>query len=99
MANQFQLFLLLILTKSSMPDRVVNFITDTEFLSFSFSFLNLQSLPGISSLKSWMDKEQAFPSLAEIGVESGSTFFNNFTLIMLHLLFVPLHVLSLCLPK
>ncbi|CAI2384325.1 unnamed protein product [Moneuplotes crassus] len=99
MANQLQLLLLLLLTKCSMPDKIIQFITGNRFASFSLDFLPLDSLPVISIPKGWLLKDQNIESLTEIGIESGSSFNNNFSLIFLIFLLVPPHICVCLLPK
>lgn len=94
-ANQLQLLLLLVLTKSSIPRKVVDYITGNSFASFNFEFLKLTSLPGMNVPLEWIYKEQEIEILAEIGVESGSTFNNHFTLFIILLVLVPIHLIVL----
>lgn len=82
MANQLQLLLLLALTKSSLPDDVINFITGNNFASFSFNFLPIQSLPLFGSPSKWNEDEQKNANLSKIGVENFSSFTNNYSFLL-----------------
>ncbi|CAI2384176.1 unnamed protein product [Moneuplotes crassus] len=100
MANQLQLLLLLVLTNSSMPTKIVEFLTTNRFASFSLDFLPLDKLPGLTLVKGSFIKEQDDSNLSEIGIESGSTFYNNFTLIFLiFLVLLPSHICSMLVPR
>jgi len=93
MANQLQLLLLLVLTNSSMPSKIVEFLTANRFASFSLDFLSLDKLPGLTLVKGSFIKKQDDSNLSEIGIESGSTFYNNFTLIFLiFFVLLPAHI-------
>lgn len=99
MANQLQLLLLLVLTNSSMPSEVIKFLTANRFAAFSLDFLQFEQLPGMVKLKGLFEIQQVNSDLSEIGVGSGSTFYNNFSIIMLLLLLLPLHLAILCMPS
>ena len=44
MANQLQLFSLLLLTKSELPDDVIGFITSSNYMSFNMDFLSMTKI-------------------------------------------------------
>lgn len=77
MANQLQLFMLLLLTRRYLPVDVIAFITGQKFFSFCFDFIPIDKLDVIKIPAKWMHKEQTNDRLMEIGVESGSVFSNN----------------------
>lgn len=92
MANQLQLLLLLVLTKSNLPNEVIDFLTRNKFASFSLDFINLEDFPGIRIAMNWFEKSQENESLNKIGVESSSTFYNNSALVLLFIILIPLHI-------
>jgi hypothetical protein len=86
MANQFQLFMLLLLTKTSLPADVRGYITGNKLMSFSFGFLHLDKIPFINVPIEWMDFYQSIDELEEIGIESGSSLKNNIGVILIFFL-------------
>ena len=44
MANQLQLFSLLLLTKSDLPNDIIRYITSSDYLSFSMNFLPISNI-------------------------------------------------------
>jgi hypothetical protein len=98
-ANQFQLFALLLLTKTNLPADVRGYISNDKLLSFSFDFLSIDKLFFVKFLTNWMDKDQLNDELEEIGIISGNTFNNNVNLIFIFLVIAFVHVLILFLPR
>jgi hypothetical protein len=98
-ANQFQLFTLLLLTKTNMPADVRGYISNDELMSFSFDFLPIDKIYFGNGSTSWMNKEQSNDELEEIGITSGSTFNNNVSLIFIFLIIAVAHILILFLPR
>lgn len=77
MANQFQLFMLLMLTQSHLPSDVVAYITGNRFMSFSMDFIPLENAPVIDLPLEWLSLDQSMDELEEMGILSGSSFNNN----------------------
>ena len=69
MVNQIQLLILLVLTKSSLPDRIVEFLTDNLFAAFSFDFLSSQDFSILNKPIEWMNEGQSNEHLSNIGLE------------------------------
>jgi len=93
MVNQIQLILLLILTKTSIPDRVYELITSNAFSSFSFEFLKVDKISFIDVPKGWLETDQGDEDLEAIGVEYFHTYNNIFSLILIIIFAVPLHII------
>ena len=83
MANQLQLFMLLILTGVYLPLDVVDYITANEFMSFSMDFLPIDHLVFVKIPTGWFETSQNLNVLHDIGVSSGSAFNNNFNWIFM----------------
>ena len=83
LVNQFQLFLLLLLTKTPFPDDVIAMLTGNNLMSFDLSFLPVIKLPILKQFYSWVEVEQNNPYLYVIGIESQSGVNNNISLVFL----------------
>lgn len=82
MANQLQLFMLLILTGVYLPVDVIEYITANKFMSFSMDFLPVDNLVFVKIPTGWFESDQDWNILGNIGISSGSTFNNNFNWIL-----------------
>ena len=83
LVNQFQLFLLLLLTKTPFPDDVKAMLTNNKQMSFDLTFMPVIKLPGVKKFYSWVEAEQNNPYLFVIGIESQSGVNNNISLVFL----------------
>ncbi|CAI2368231.1 unnamed protein product [Moneuplotes crassus] len=99
MANQMQLMLILLLTQSSLPDDIVGLITNNDIFSFNLKFLQIKSNKISHIPLTWLNKVQTDPALVKFGLESGSCFSNNFSLILTFCVFSILHLLLLICPR
>jgi hypothetical protein len=99
MANQLQLLLLLALTKSSLPDEVLVFITGSNFGSFSLDFLPIDKIPLVKSPIESLEEDQKDTHLSDIGVENISSFANNYNFLLFIILVVVLHGFVILLEK
>ena len=88
LVNQFQLFLLLLLTKTPFPDDVKAMLTGNNLMSFDLSFLPVIKLPVLKQFYSWVEAEQDNSYLLVIGIESQSGVNNNISLVFLLLCLV-----------
>ena len=79
--NQFQIILLLLLTKSNIPKTIVNYLSGLKSTTWSFNFIPFKDIPGLSKMTSYLDFPLANNNLDYFGVSSGSAFVNNFSLI------------------
>ena len=95
MANQIQLLLLLVLAKSSFPDRIIQFLTDNEFASFSLNILFKDLLPINNYSPEVFEGKQKDHNLSVIGVESSHSFTNIQSLLESLLIFVIIHTILL----
>ena len=84
--NQFQMILLLLLTKCNIPKRIENYLNGLKATTWSFNFIPFKDIPGLNKLVSYFDFPLSNSSLDEFGVFSGSTFANNFALIWILIL-------------
>jgi hypothetical protein len=84
MINQFQIFLLMPLTDAYFPQEVITFLTSIDFTMFSFSFLPIKNLPLVNTLFELIDFDQTDSYYDQIGLESGSTFINHYTLFVVY---------------
>jgi hypothetical protein len=91
MANQFQLFMLLLLTKTHLPADVRGYITNNKLMSFSLDFLPIKKLFVVKVPTEWMNFDQSIDELEEIGIMSGSSFNNNVGFIFIFVLIVLTH--------
>mmetsp|Transcript_5351 Transcript_5351/g.6381 ORF Transcript_5351/g.6381 Transcript_5351/m.6381 type:complete len:124 (-) Transcript_5351:17-388(-) len=93
LANQYRLYMLLILSDAYLPQKIVDYIKGGKLFSFNFSFLPIQEL---SVVKEGLDNikfPQTDSSLEAIGLESGSAIANNLNLVVTVLLIVMAHLL------
>ena len=81
LVNQFQLFLLLLLTKTPFPDDVKAMLIGDNLMSFDLAFMPVVKLPGVKQFYSWIEAEQNNPYLFIIGIESQSGVNNNISLV------------------
>jgi hypothetical protein len=91
--GQLQILMLLILAGSYIPVNVVDYISASNFASFSLIFMNIQNIDGAKSLIDELDYPQSSTLLKKIGLESGSTFVNVFCLIGFFCIIIVLHLI------
>ena len=97
--DQYQLILLLLLTKSNISQSVVNYL---DGLKRSTNFLNIipfKDIPGVNKLISMLDFPLKNKNLEYFGVFSGSSFVNNFSLIWTILIIIIVHFIYLLIVK
>lgn len=92
LANQFQLFSLLLLTNTNMPTDVKEYIKGNSFFSFSMDFLPFVKPPS-DGLENTLDKEQNYNELKDIGLRSRSAIVNNVGLFATLGLFALFHLI------
>lgn len=97
--NQLQLLILLLLVDTYIPDDVQGFIQGQDFAMFSFDFIPSTKIPYIKIPTDWMEFEQSNEVLKDLGVASRSTFNNSFSLILVIIGIIALHVFIKILPK
>ena len=91
--NEFQLLLLLLLTGSYFPSNIIYYLNGVSFSSFSFNFIPVIKSPGPNYLKSWLDFNLNNDYLSYIGLNSGSSVLNNFSLLTTILIQIGLHLI------
>ena len=89
--NEFQLLMLLLLTGAYFPKEIVKFLEGMDFTSFSFNFIPTINALKLVSLTSWIDSNLDNEYLQVIGMNSGSAFVNNFSLICTVIFIILIH--------
>ena len=97
--NQFQLIMLLLLTKSNIPKSIVSYLSGLKVTTWSFNFIPFKDIPGINKIVSGFESKLTNNKLRYFGIFSGSTFANNFSLICIILISVAIHSLFLLIHK
>ena len=90
--NQLQLFLLLILTRVYLPLDVINFIIGSKIAMFPYDYIPFKKSSYSGSINDLFDSEQNDEILSKIGLESASSFVNNYSLFSSLLSAVLLHL-------
>lgn len=90
--NQFQMLLLLLLTRAFIPDKIREYLLGMDFTLMNFNFIPLNEVPMISIPYDWIEYEQYDTNLQDIGVENGSTAANNLSFIVMIMMFITLHI-------
>ena len=93
MANQAQIFLLLLLTRAYIPIDLQNIITSTKFELNIASYINFQSFGFFGSILGEFNFKLSDQSLDSLNIKSDSSIFNISPTIILALMIVPLHLL------
>jgi len=91
--------MLLLLTGAFVPNDIVDYLSGMTFSAFSFNFIPIVDIPYYNHFALWLDYEQDDENLEILGVESGSAFTNNFSLLNILLLLVVLAGLNKCIPS
>ena len=99
MANQIQLYSLLLLTGSYISPNARIILTGNPSMSFSLSYVPIMQVPLLKILLEIFNFEQTNSSLQEIGIESGSVVITNILLLAVVLFIIVIHLLSFLLPK
>ena len=97
--NQFQLILLLLLTKSNIPNSIVSYLSGLKATTCSFNFIPFKNIPGLNKLVDILDFSLPNKNLDYFGIFSGSTFANNFSLICFLMIFIVIHSVFLVINK
>jgi cysteine-rich repeat protein len=95
--NLMQLLMFLILLGVYLPVPIKDIINSSSFFSFSLPIPHLGSLYGIGHFFEFIDVESEDSALSSLGAESGSTFINVLSQLLMLLLILILHLLSLTL--
>ena len=76
--NQFQLILLLLLTKSNIPKSIVDYSSGLKATTCSFSFIPFKDISGFYRLIEYLNSSLPRKELDYFGIFSGSKFSSNF---------------------
>ena len=90
--NQFQMFMLLLLTGAFIPETVRQYLSGMDFVSLNFDFIPFIEVPLISDLYIWMKFEQTNDDLSDVGLDDGSTVVNNISFLVILLIFITIHL-------
>ena len=90
--NQFQLYILLLLTGAYIPGNVKKYLSGIEIILFDFDFIPLLDLPLLDELKRFLDFDQSSEMLKDIDIESGSSVINNICFFLFMILFFTIHL-------
>ena len=97
--NQFQTLELLYLTHAYFPEETTSgFSILSKYINFSFDFIPYQKLSFISIIYNFFNLPVDGDLMSKVGLKSGSTFLNNFSLLINYLFVVLIHLtfLAIC---
>ena len=90
--NQMQLLFLLLLIGAYIPSQIIQTIVGQKFISFPYSYIPKSNMKIFSNTIGWFNKEQNNDVLNEIGIESGSTIVNTYSLFLFILMISVFHL-------
>ena len=91
--GQFQLFMLLPLTKVYLPKDLIDYCIGMQYTMFSMNFISLYNMFGISEIQKYFNIDQPNSYLANLNMNSGSTVSNLISLFMFLLVNIVFHFL------
>ena len=101
--NQFQLLILILFFGVYIPKDVKDYILGMDFMSFSLNFILFDKMPFLKDIINLLDSEQNDARFIDIGANSGSSFVNNFSMIVIvilqaiiHLTYIPVYYIIKC---
>ena len=102
--NQLQMFLLILLTRAYLPLDIVNFIVGSKIAMSPYDYIPFKKSSYSYSVNDLFDFDQNDEILSKIGLDSGSSFVNNYSflssllsMILFHLqVFIFMFLLSKC---
>ena len=97
--NQFQLILLLLLTKSNIPKLIQNYLSGLKATTWSFNIIPFKNIPGLRSIILYFDFSLQNKDLDIFGIFSGSTIVNNFSFVCIMLIIGLIQVLFTLMSK
>ena len=92
MINQIQLLFLLLLTRSYIPNGVVNAIIGSKFALFPYYVIPTKSTSLSTQAIKWFDYDQDNSQLSLVGLESGSSLVNNYSFLCTIAMIIFLHI-------
>jgi hypothetical protein len=99
MVNIMQLFMFLILLKVYLPTPIEALITSSSYFAFTFPIIHFRSLYGIGHILELIDFKPTDSALSLLGAESGSTFINVLSQLLMFILIFILHLFALICTK
>lgn len=97
--NMIQLFMLLVLLKTYLPIPIKHMINSGSYFSFYFSVPFVKKIYALSNFLKFIDSDPESSNLDPIEVESGSTFINMFSQLLLLVLVILIHLLVVFMRK
>ena len=97
--NQFQLILLLLLTKSNIPKPIQNYLSGLKATTWSFNLIPFKDIPGLNKIIFYLDFSLQNKDLDIFGIFSGSAIVNNFSFICILLIIGLIQVLFTLISK
>jgi hypothetical protein len=97
MMNIMQLLMFLVLLGVYLPTPIKDNITSSSFFSLSIPVPQVQNLYGVGHLFKFIDFESENSALSSLGAESGSTFLNVLSQLLMLLMILILHLFALSL--
>jgi hypothetical protein len=80
--EEIQLLILVMSLENHIPDVVESYLGGNTLLMFTLNFIPTVDIPGIGYFPRWTDAEQKVTAAKNMGLKSGSTFTNHFTLLL-----------------
>ena len=99
LVNQIQCLFFVLLTRIYLPYDVVYFIVGLNFALFPFDSLSFKSSSASTSINDLFDFEQEDDILSKMGLESGSSFVNNYSLFLMIWIYALFHTYIFILNK
>jgi hypothetical protein len=99
LVNQQQIVNLLILIDSSTPEDFNEYLEGTSFVNFNFNFIPTAEVPYLNWPSNKMEIELDDRKLNALGINSGSTFVNLFSTIVIVIVVILIHIVLLLLPN
>lgn len=91
MINHLQLLMLLLLTGAYVPTDIIEYLTSSNYAMLPFDLIPVIKIPLIKDAFEWITLEQTDINLKDIGLESNSTFKNNFMFLLTLISLIMLH--------
>ena len=87
--------MLLLLTKSNIPRSIISYLSGLKVTTWSFNFIPFKNIPGLNKVVNRFDFRLPDIELKYFGINSGSTFVTNFSLICIVFILIAIHSLFL----
>jgi hypothetical protein len=90
--NSIQLFLTLPLNGAYLPDEVLDFVTGIDSALLNLKFIPIDQAPGINALVEYLNYDQEYDKLGDLGLESMSAFVNNLNILVILCVLITIHL-------